>query len=288
MSDPYAWWRNALAGNFGPMHDGDAQPGFYRKRDGKNGPWFPVAIWLDQFGLPVATCAGREVNAGEIWSWCCKYPVTEDAYREVAERGMTWADDIAPLRSNNPPAGDAETDEIDSAIAAALAALGQPIATQADADRIGNHRDRLLKLHKDQDAKREAEKRPHLEAGRAVDAKFKPILARIEDAGKKLRAVLTAWLNAEAERKAAEAAALQKAAPAGVTVEAAPVKAGTAGRATALRTVKSAVITDYGKALDYFAEASEVRALIQQLADRAARAGIAVPGVEIQERKEAA
>ncbi len=32
MQNDYAYWRDALTGKFGPIHDGDPQPGFYRLR----------------------------------------------------------------------------------------------------------------------------------------------------------------------------------------------------------------------------------------------------------------
>ena len=48
--DKYAYWRNALAGNFGPVHDSDPQAGFYRARNKKAGKDDPIAIWFNDAG----------------------------------------------------------------------------------------------------------------------------------------------------------------------------------------------------------------------------------------------
>lgn len=48
QSDQYAWWRRALDDPRTPRHDGDPQPGYYRARMVKGGPFVPVRIWLDQ------------------------------------------------------------------------------------------------------------------------------------------------------------------------------------------------------------------------------------------------
>jgi len=76
----------------------------------------------------------------------------------------------------------------------------------------------LRKLQKDEIALRKRieathrdEKEPHLEAGRAVDAKYKPLLAKVQDAIKSVTRKLTAFMEAEEAkaRAAAEAARRQ-------------------------------------------------------------------------------
>lgn len=295
----YIYWRSALAGDFGPVHDGHPQPGFWRRRAVKGGAWQAVAIWRDHMGLMFATCDGKVDNADALWTWVCRNPITEELYRAI-ERGEPWPDDIG---HNQPPADEVEADEIESAIAAALAIAKTMPASQADADILANHRDRLAKLYKAQEAAREAEKRPHLEAGRAVDMKFKAALTKIEAAGKAVKAVLTVWLNAETERVKRESYERMKAEEEARRValaanqpppepmplpEVAKPKAGTTGRATALRTVRTAVITDYAKALAHFAETPLVRETVDRLAAASARDGLAVPGVEIKEERVAA
>lgn len=301
--DKYSYWRDALAGNFGPVHDGDPQAGFYRARNKKAGKDDPIAIWFNDAGEPLATRWDVQVVPDDVWTHACKKPITEEVYRGVIESGH-WPDDIDVVAgSNNPPEGAAEADEIQSAIDAALAELAKPAETQTDCDRLANHRDRLAKLYKAQEQERKDKKQPHLDAGKAVDDAYKPILSKIEDAGGKIKRAITAWLLKEEARRKAEALAQMKsdeeARKAAVAANEPPPepmpipeverpKAGTAGRATALRTYKSAVITDYAAALNHFGDTPEVKEAVQALANRAARAGVPVPGCEIKEERSAA
>lgn len=303
--DKYSYWRNGLAGTFGPVHDGDPQAGFYRARNKKAGKDDPIAIWFDDAGEALAVRWGAQVNPDDVWTYCCKSPITEEVYRGVIASGH-WPDDIEVMigrGSNNPPPGAEEADEIQSAIDAALAELAKPAETQTDCDRLANHRDRLARLYKAQEQERKDKKQPHMDAAKAVDEAYKPILTRIEDAGSKIKKAITAWLLKEESRRRAEAleqmkkdeearkaaAAANQPAPAPTPLpEVERPKAGTTGRATALRTHKSAVITDYAAALQHFAETAEVREVIQTLANRAARAGVPVPGCDIKEERTAA
>lgn len=303
--DKYTYWRNALAGNFGPVHDADPQAGFYRARNKKAGKDDPVAIWFNEAGEPLALRWGVGISADDVWTHACKTPITEEVYRGVIASGH-WPDDIDVPRnsgSNNPPPGAEDADEIQSAIDAALAELAKPAETQTDCDRLANHRDRLAKLYKAQEQERKDKKQPHMDAAKAVDEAYKPVLSKIEEAGNKIKKAITAWLLKEEARRRAEALEQMKrdeearkaaAAANQPTPQYTPVheverpKAGTTGRATALRTYKSAVITDYSAVLNYFGQTAEVKELIQSLANRAARAGIPVPGCEVKEERSAA
>src|SRR6476659_3343138 len=91
-----AFWSNALAGDVGPVHENLPQPGYYRMRDGKRGPWVPVAIWQENGALR-ALRAGREADAQELWTWCCQHPVPYEVYVAVAERGEPWPEDVPSI-----------------------------------------------------------------------------------------------------------------------------------------------------------------------------------------------
>lgn len=282
----YAWWRAACESEIGPIHENAPECGYYRKKS-KSGSPEPVAIFKEGDKL-IALIGrdGREVQADEIWTWVATNPVTYEAY-DAYMNGEPWADEIAPM-GNNAPESEAEADEIENAIAAALAELAKPVSDQAHADRLAAHRERLSGLYKAQEAKRKAEKEPHDAAAKAVQAKYVPVLDKIEAAGVKIRNALTAYLcKAEAEKQAQAAAAIQ--AGETVTPESVKVKAGgTTARATALRTVKTAVVTDYAAALAHFANSPEVVEAVNKLASRAAKAGVPVPGVQIKDEKVAA
>lgn len=96
----YTYWRAALAGNFGPVHDGDPQPGFYRAKvtRGPYGIWTPVAIWPEPDGTLTAlkhVWISRSpvfIDPDEVWLWCSQNPITEEAYRAVAEQKQPWPD----------------------------------------------------------------------------------------------------------------------------------------------------------------------------------------------------
>ena len=161
---------------------------------------------------------------------------------------------------------------------------------------------------------RMAEKRPHLDANIAIDEQFNPLKTVLETINGKLKPLVSAWLlkkerEAEAARKVAEAAALEKirvadeaakkaaeAAQDGGDVVGAAVAAQVAeeaateataqvdavsapvkiqgkydARSASLRTSHTAEIDDFDAALNHFRDHPKVKDLIEQLAGEAAR-----------------
>lgn len=176
--------------------------------------------------------------------------------------------------------------------------------------------DDFRKASKDADKARAEEKKPHDDAAKAVQAKWKPIIDKADRGVTACKDALTPYRTAkqrakdEAARKAREEAeAREKAAQEALRasddleakyqaeqeIEAAKKLAAVANRidrsATGLRTFWEAEITDRKAALlHYIARFPErFEALIQQLADEDARGTRApVPGVIFHERKRAA
>lgn len=295
VNNDYAWWQNALKGTFGAMHGNDPQPGFYKNRHGNKAKGIPftythVAIWRDGETM-VALEDGKEVppdKIDDLWTYCCRTPITEDLYRRI-DRKEPWPDAIEEMIGpghNNPPEGEEKVDELQSAINAAVAQLANPVTTQAECDRLANHADRLTKLWQAQETARKVEKAPHLEAAEAVDAKYRPVLDKIKEVGTLLKKAITAWLLKEKQRIDKETE--QKIVAGEPAPEAARPKAGTTGRSTALRTYKSAAITDYKVCLAHFADSKEVMEVVQMMADRCVRAGLNVPGCEVKTEQRAA
>lgn len=315
--DRYAYWREALKGNFGPVHDSDPQSGFYRKRKFRSGPFLPVAIWFDDAsGAYVALVDGQAANAEEVWTYVCRYPVTEEAYRDRVA-GKPWPDEDpgvtasleAPttIGSNNPPKDQAVilAEQIDANCKSASAYA--EIKDDETAGKAQSCRSRLLELGGQADKKREDEKRPHLEAGRAVDAKWQPIVKKAKDAAGAILRALNAHENRkleeqrEAARKAAEAAAKAEAArraaeKAGKPVpppaeparlpEPQPIQTqirGGYGRAASKRMVKVVTVTDIDAAFGFLKSEQELVDLIGRLAQRAVDAGNTVPGTTVKE-----
>lgn len=108
---------------------------------------------------------------------------------------------------NNPPVFDAHKANIDDLREEAGAWLdGKAVENADEAEGINTLLDLARQAVKAADEARSTEKKPHLDAAKAVDAQWKPLIdagQRVVDCCKK---ALTPWNIKEAERKAAEAA----------------------------------------------------------------------------------
>ena len=78
---------------------------------------------------------------------------------------------------------------------------GAAIETQGQADVVGLVISEAKKLRRDIDAARADEKRPHDEAAKAVQVKWKPLLDRCDTIERAAKAPLSAWLNQLAEEQ---------------------------------------------------------------------------------------
>jgi len=313
----YTYWRNALAGNFGAVHDGDPQLGFYRKRTGKAAGYDPVAIW-DQDGRGVVALVGnQEASAHDIWTFVCQHPITEQQYRDRIETGKWWDEDAAVTKSlahdtKNETADPAEmmADQID----AALRGLADYADIRDDeaAAKAQSLRSRLLELSGEADKTREAQKKPHLEAGRAVDAVWQPLVKKAKEGADAIRKALGAYeTRKDQERRAAETKAREdemkrqreaalNASPVTGPNAVLPVEVpkqpapepiqtqvrGAYGRAATVKTVKVATVTDQDAAYGFLKAHKEMVELLGKLAQRAVDAGYDVPGVTVEERKD--
>lgn len=298
----YNYWNNALKGEFGPIHDSDPRPGFYRKRTGRAAGYIPVAIW-DDFGMIVAIADGERVDANSIWTYVADKPITEAQYRARVETGKWWDEDDAVTASighNNAPTDPAEI--LSEQITAALAGVDAYTEVKDDdtAAKAQSLRSRLLELSRESDKIREAKKAPHLEAGKSIDALFQPLIK----ASKAGADTIAKALSAHETAKAREAARLEVIAAEAhrkaqglvwVTVEPepappppipapAPIK-GSYGRGASVKVVKVATVVDQGAAYDYLKSQPELSALILKLAQKAVDAGFTVPGVTVEEQR---
>jgi len=76
-----------------------------------------------------------------------------------------------------------------------------PIENEAQAEQVTRLKGMLSEVKKIAEAERKAEKQPFLDGGRAVDAKWKPVIDMAEKAAKAAARKLTPWLQAvEAEK----------------------------------------------------------------------------------------
>lgn len=118
----------------------------------------------------------------------------------------------ATIGHNQPPATlpfDAFSAHIEDLYAEAKNFLdGEGVNSEGVATAVTTLMDQLRKAAKDADAARAAEKKPHDDAAKAVQAAWKPLLDKAELAVTVCKRALTPWLQAkEAERQAAAAAA---------------------------------------------------------------------------------
>jgi len=318
----WTWWQNALAGNVGPMHEGQPEQGYYRTRF-KGGQWEPVAIWLDEAGAWLAMRGERMVDAGEAWNFCRTHPVSYEAYQKAIE-GAGWDDEPpAPAMGHNVPTDpfDALRLEFLSEKEQAEAFMKTPITTQDQADKAAIWSKRLTAIKTKAESLHKVEKQPHLDAGRSVDNKWRSLKEDPDTLAKKLKAHVTPFLQEqqrleyerqqrerdEAERKRREAEKLaaeadvsdtaaqaeaerlqQESAKQEQAAQSKNVKAGRTGASVSLRTFVSARIVDYDKALKALANHPEMKALVEALANRAVRAGHELDGVERFEEQRAA
>jgi len=322
----YTWWKAALRGEKQPVHDGHPQAGFYRKRSFKNGPWIPVAIWMEN-GAWVALQEDKPVDASEIWTWVCKNPVTHEAY-QAARAGKGWPDD-APKAETSPGAGhnlpsdpfEALKLEFDGEAELAREFLKTPITTHEQANQAGVWSKKLSNIAKKATDLHKVEKQPSLDESRRIDDKWRDLKEGPADLSKALKRHADAFLQEqlrleqerqrlareEADRKQREAAeALAKAATsddvaraeaerlakeaeaAEREAQARNIQAGRTGAKIALRTFVSAEITDYDALLIALKDRAEIREVVITLANRAARSGVDLPGMKIKEEKRAA
>lgn len=323
MADVYQNWRDRLAGKDVPVHADRPDPGYYKVRDGRDGPWKPCAIWYPAGSNDLTCRVGSDARDPLVtWTYAAKNPISKDAAKFAFDNGY-FPDEPKPrIGDNSRDLSLAE--EIKDAAEQAADWLKGGIKTDTDCDLAANWRQRLLDLKKKAELEHKTEKQPHLDAGRVVDAKFKPLIDIAASAADAVRAVLTKYMAAKEARERAEAEAKWKAEQERVRVERERIEAerhtlmendpiqaltspqpempempaapepvkinagGQRGRKTGLRTVKKVRVTDHAAALAFFSEAPEVRELVSKLATRLVLAGGTVPGADIYEEKVAA
>lgn len=315
MKDVWQWWRDALAGNAPEMSADKPECGFFKIRDGKDGPWLPVMIRMDGDVMRCRVADDSRADPLKIWTWCAKNPISKEDAKYAFETGNFPGDAPAAIGDNSGDLSLAE--QIKDYAAQALSWLKKHgIKDTASKDRAANYRQELLRLSKEADAQRVAEKKPHDEAAKAVQKKWTPLIDEASEAAEILRRELGAFMVAEkraadAKAQATYEAEMKAAAAARAEIEAQrakqmrddpiaaltspepelptaplppePVKiqaGGQRGRKTGLREVTRYIVTDHAKALAFFADSKDVRELIGKLAERASKAGVVVPGVE--------
>ncbi len=87
---------------------------------------------------------------------------------------------------------------------------GEPIANDQQAEAVSSLLNRLRRVSKDADEARKVEKKPHDDAGKVVQAKWNPIIAKANLASDTAKDALAPWLRAKDEQQRAEAETARK------------------------------------------------------------------------------
>jgi hypothetical protein len=238
------------------------------------------------------------------------HPVSYETYVAVAERGEPWPEDIAVpgIGHNGGPAVvddsgkamsgvETETERhpadtlrlkisvLWDAASGWLAGIGI-VSTQIEADRAANYAEAFSALEKEAEETRTAEKKPVLEQGRAIDARWKPVVGAAEDAKKAMKKALEPFLVAEAKRLAE--------ADDGTAGFGQTAKAGTAGRRVALRRSRRVSVSDRHAFIAHYRRDARlyddeaVKKVMLRLAEVDLAAGKRVPGAALVEDQVAA
>ena len=197
--------------------------------------------------------------------------------------------------------------------------LDRPIETQTAADRAAIWAKRLATISRKASELHKVEKQPSLDECRRIDEKWRGLREGADKLSKRLKRHLDGFLihqayeeeqrlrqarkeagqaKNQAERANCHAGLLQD--PAHIAVAKAQAErleqqamraehaaaagangAGRTGAKVALRTFASAKVTDYDSLLSALRDRTEVKELVQKLADRAARGGDELPGMKI-------
>jgi hypothetical protein len=307
----WLWWTQAIdnpseIGKSLLMSPDSPEWGFYRTKR-KNGAWVPVAFWEQdgkwharRDGVPVA-----EEDIGVLWNWSCRYPITEEEYD--GRLAGTWAgDDPVVVSMIGHNAGDdleMLRDQVEAARQGAEAYA--KIESDEQAAKAQSLRARLNELAGQADKRREELKKPHFEAGKAIDKDWMPLVREAKAVTDMLRKHISAYETAklqerqreerkrlaEEERVQEEIRRAEEAGRPVVIPEAPPplppletTIRGSYGRAASVIVRKEVTaITDQDALYRHFRDHEFLTACLLDLAKRAVKAGQTPPGVKIEE-----
>lgn len=236
----HKYWKNALKGEFGPIHEGEPQTGFYAQKARKGNETrdaqeaSPVAIWSDESGTHAVIGMSESVtDADRIWTWVAQNPITYKQYLVWVKNGVVpeahrpkakavkpstkVAEKApAPVVANNCPIPDKSKigighnggPDISAELAAEIKAETQLVEnlikagvdSKDTAEKLGECGNRLLALKKKTNAAHKQEKAPWLEGGRAVDDRYKPLIKACDDKVKEARSPIDTWKRQETKR----------------------------------------------------------------------------------------
>ncbi len=296
----FDWWTKALKGERGPIDADNPMSGFYRWVWKQKKTMGVSAFWYDSHdGSLRCQVDGRDIDdmrARERWPHDSRRPISQEVFQAFRDTGKF--PDVDDAAQADPEIAEAAPELTAAKTLAALKESAKKYAKiEADEEMVKAQslRAKLQELAAAADKARKAEKDPHWEMCKAVDAKWNPTIKDAEATAVEIRTALEKWNDfkleqADKARKAAEAAAPRGQAspsPAPVASNAPPPStqiSGGGGRAAHVGVKTVVTEIDLDKCFAHFREESSLRELFMQLAQRAVDAGITVPGVVTEKR----
>ncbi len=281
----FDWWAEALKGNRGPIHADEPKAGFYRSKN-RDKSLSAVAIWYDtQTGELRYQENGRDVSdqiARERWPYVAKRPISEELFWHFRDTGV-WKDIDGDVQKESPFIV-CSIDNISLAkeivTAKSAAAKYAKIESDEEMTLAQSVRAKLQELASKADKFRTEEKEPYLEAGRAVDSKWQPMIKEAKASADALRKAMQAWNDLKLEAAAKAQAANQKT---NVPPPSTQISGGM-GRAAHVGVKDVVTAIDLDLAFNQFREEPALRDMLMTLAQRAIDAGIPVPGATIEKK----
>jgi hypothetical protein len=301
MTDQLHVWYEALAGRFDDTVKGEPSSGYWRYPR-QDGTWSPIMVMTLRDGRRICEQDFKAVEP--TFEWCervfsraSRHPVTYHAYKRV-QQGETWPD-APPPEPSNLPTDPAERFAalLDDARERFASLKKNPPTTDEEAGAVVAFITQVATYEDEAEALRVAEKKPHDDASRKVQAKWSPLVVGFAGAVKALKNEILLPFNqakraaeAEEERKRLAAARLKYPvgeAPSEPEPALQPTRAvkGAFGRTVSVRTRRVAKVNDYAAAIAALIDNPDLRREVDRLAQKVIAAGGELPGVSWDEQE---
>jgi hypothetical protein len=280
----FTWWHQALLGTRGPIDADNPKAGFYRSKN-KDKSLSAVAIWYDtNTGELRYQDNGRDVSdqiARERWPYISKRPISEKIFWTFRDTGK-WidVDDVAQAEPNDNGGSDVLVLAKDIDALKVSAAKYAKIESDEGMVLAQSVRAKLQEVGGKADKLRVAEKEPHLEASREVDARWQPMIKIAKAAADGIRKAMQDWNDI---KLAAAAKAQMSEQKTNLPLPSVQV-AGGGGRAAHVGTKDVVTDIDLDLVFQQFRLERELSDVLFMLAQRAVNAGIPVPGAIVEKK----
>lgn len=299
----FDWWKAKLSGNDVPMHADQPMQGYYAYKPSAKARPLPVAIWYVDGELHCKV--GSEKKSGvEYWTWVMRNPIQYAVYINVMN-GNPWPEEIVIEESGDSTMLSNQSDDDEQILsnieewtdrARRAVKKGKP-ETKVDADALSDLATKLVDLCNEANERRVAAVRPHLEAQRVINGKYKGRIDPAERAVRDLKTFVGIWQQEERKRQQEAAGMVRQAAMAGgapVDIKEREINVRTGTRGKSITMVNRTVVAfeeDGGiaKAMAFIAGLDAIPPAVVDAVTKAAfnllQAGVTVPGASLKKEQ---